>query len=236
MRVHGRRTHRQMRSLAAISIALGVTFAATGLATASPRPSQFVIIKFVPSLDEVTLQIPTPPCRHGPPHCVWRLSVNEPFAPGAPSLGQATGTSGILVVTYPPMVCGTLQGDASVTLQADASVGGNVWRYKVGHRYTLPCVPNGQGASSPGTTGRDPTSVGTTQLPFTGPGADPASSSPIVTTSSISELPFTGVDLRPLALFGTALTLAGMLILITVEQRRRARMRLSRVSDWLLGQ
>ena len=256
MREHGKRGHRRVAALAATLVVAGVTLAGMGSATAAPRPSQFVIVKFLPSLHEVTLTIPTPPCKHGPPGCVWRLWVNEPFAPGAPVLGSATGTSGVLTVTYPSTVCGTVQGDASVTLQADVSVGGQVWRYKVGHRMTIPCTPTSPTTHPPTATTHpatapDPKSSATTQLPFTGGTATtttgPTTPAKAVQTAAITQLPFTGIDLKPMVLMGMALILAGLLLASRLEQRRRAlhrlhiaarvqRERASRASRWFLGQ
>ena len=127
-------TSRRIAAVVAFSVVVGVPLAGTGVATAALRPKHFVVIKFVPSANEVTLQIPTPPCRHGPPGCVWRLLVNEPFVPGEPLLGVVTGTSGLLTVTYPSTVCGVVQGDAS-----GMSAGSGRWRIKVGHRKTIVC-------------------------------------------------------------------------------------------------
>jgi hypothetical protein len=237
----------------------GLALTGIGVAGASTRPSKFVIIKFIPSLDEVTLTIPTPPCRNGPPNCVWRLWVDEPFAPGQPVLGSVVGTSGTLVVTYPSTVCGTVQGDASVTLQADVSVGGTVWRYKVGHRMDIPCTPD---PTTTTTTGVDPlatTTTTTTQAPAAGTKtptssgttttALPVGSAPgkAVQTAALSQLPFTGIDLEPLVLIGMALVAAGLLLATRIEERRQAlrrlhyaaqvqRVRASRASRWFLGE
>lgn len=238
-------------------IMAGVTVAGMGGATASPRPSQFVIVKFIPSLNEVTLTIPTPPCGPGPPGCVWRLWVDEPFAPGAPVLGSAVGSTGVLTVTYPSTVCGTVQGDAGVTLQADVSVGGQVWRYKVGHRLTIPCTPTSPTSHPPTPTthpASTPTTVtpsldgsATTALPYTGAAAAPSTEptpAKAVQTAAISQLPFTGIDLQPMVLIGMALVTAGLLLASRLEQRRRALRRLhvvarvqcERASRWFMGQ
>ena len=214
--------------LSAIVIASGITIAGMGVATASMRPSQFVIISFVPSLDEVTLQIPTPPCKHESRGCVWKLSVNEPLAPGTPVLGQATGRSGLLVVKYPAAVCGTVQGDASVALQADVSVGGSVWHYKVGHRITIPCP-----STSPGAAPADPAATGT--APFTGAPSTADQSGHAVQTAAVAQLPFTGVGVRSLALTGTSFVLAGLVLAAGLEQRRRLVRRVRVMASWLFG-
>jgi hypothetical protein len=227
MREHGKRVHRRVAALAAISIVAGVTLAGVGSAGAEPRPNRFVIIKFAPPLHQVTLTIPTPPCKHGPPGCVWRLWVNEPFAPGAPVLGSAIGTSGFLTVTYPSTVCGTVQGDASVTVQqANASAGGQTFRYEVGHRLTIPCTPTSASAHPPTGTVQPSTTtpVPTTQLAFTG-----ATSSSTVKTAAVTQLPFTGLDVRPLAMIGIALVLLGLMLATPLLEQRR------RVLRWLFG-
>jgi hypothetical protein len=229
MRVHGKRVLWRIRGLAIITIVVGVALAGMGSGAAAQRsPGKFAVIKFFPSLHQVTLTIPTPPCKQGPPGCVWRLWVNEPFAPGAPVLGTVTGTSGVLTVTYPATVCGTVQGDASVTLQADVSEGGPTVRHKFGHRLTITCPPNSAN-SRPPTTTPDPT----TQLPFTGAVSgsptDPASTSRVATTTAaVSQLPFTGVDVRPLAVIGIALILLGLMLVTRPERQRR-------VVHWFFG-
>jgi hypothetical protein len=252
MREHGRRVHRRIAALVVTLIVVGVALAGMGSATALPRPSQFVIIKFIPSLHEVTMTIPTPACKHGPPGCVWRLWVDEPFAPGAPVLGSAIGTSGTVTVTYPSTVCGTVQGDASVTLQADASVGGQFWRFKVGHRTAIPCPPTTPNvhppppatppvaATTPTRGAPDPTGAAATPVPVAGVASTstPATASPAkaVETAAISQLPFTGIDLTPMALIGMALVLGGLLLATGLEQRRRIRHRLHSTARWFLGE
>ncbi len=94
----------------------------------------------------------------------------------------------------------------------------------------------------------------TTQaLPFTSSSTPPAaaavsggSSDP--STAAPAQLPFTGADVRPLIVIGSALILAGIYILTTLEQRRRAMRRMAysmrtspargyatRTSRWFLG-
>ena len=246
--------YRRLAWLGAGLVVAGVALTGVGVASAATRPSRFVVIKFLPALNEVTLTIPTPPCPNGPPGCIWRLWVDEPFAPGAPALGSATGTTGTLVVTYPSTVCGTVQGDASVTLQADVSVGGEVWRYKVGHRTDIPCPPPGPPSPPPTSPPTPPPAVtATTVTPATTPTASPSTPdggttpTKAVQTAAISQLPFTGIDLEPMALAGLASVLAGLLLATRLEERRRAlrrlhvaaqvqRVRAARASRWFLGE
>jgi hypothetical protein len=314
MRERGSSTNRRLAVVAAIVIALGVTLVNVGVASAASRPSAFPIIKFIPAADEVTLLIPTPPCRNTPPGCLWKLSVNEPFEPGAPLLGVAIGTTGLLTVTYPPLTCGVVQGDASREIQADVSDGSQNFRLVVGHRLTIGCpgtttTTGGGGTTTttkpgggtttttkPGggtTTTTKPGGGGTTTTTTTTkPGGVTATTKPVKTkpvktkpvktktvrtkavrtktsanhaavsgaTSSsttdpvghavqdaaVTQLPFTGLDVRPLGLFGIALVMLGLALVATLETRRRALRRLryaaqiqaaraSRASRWFLG-
>ena len=229
MRAGGMRVHLWAKSVAMTSIMVGVALTGIATATAAPGPSKFAIVKFLPSLNEVTLTVPTPPCRKGPPGCVWQLWVNEPFAPGAPVLGTATGTSGVLTVTYPSTVCGTVQGDASVALQADVSVGGLTFRHLFGHRLTIQCTTT-TATADPQTA---PPTGPTTQLPFAGvissSPTDPGTTATAArTTAAVVQLPFTGLNVRPLAIIGSVLVLLGLMLVTRREHQRR-------LLDWFLG-
>ena len=249
---HGRRVHRRAARCAATVLVVGMVMVGTGAASAAPRPDRFAVITFIPASHQVTLTIPTPPCQGGPPGCVWRLWVNEPDTPGAPVLGSATGTSGVLVVTYPATVCGTVQGDASVLLQADVAVGGTVWRYKVGHRTIIPCPSTPPPTPpTPPTSVTTPTTISTVVPPPTtittvipppvgADGQPPSTTSvPLTTTTAVrkaalAQLPFTGIDLEPMVLLGTALVLAGLVLATGLEQRRQAlrRLQISGRAQW----
>ncbi len=258
MREHGRRVHRRIASLAAVVIVMGATQAAMGVATAAARPSKFVVLRIDPPAHRVTLQVPTPSCVHRPPGCVWLLAVDQPYTAGDPRLGTATGTTGLLTVTYPASVCGVVQADAEVTVPG-RTAGSERWRYTVGHRVDLPCPPTGPttpdpttttthptgGSTSPtGTTGPPPATSGTASLPFSG-GSSPSGTGPTthaVETAAITQLPFTGIDLPRLVSIGTALVLAGLLLASRRRSLRKLqvaalvqRERASRVSRWFLG-
>ena len=256
MREHGRRVHRRIASLAAVVIVMGATQASMGVATAAPRPNKFVVLRIDPAARQVTLQVPTPSCGHGPPGCVWLLAVDQPSAPGDPQLGMVTGTSGLLTVTYPTSVCGVVQGDAEVAPVPTA--GSEQWRYKVGHRVDLPCPPGGPttpdpttttthptgGSTSPTSTTGPPPTTRTASLPFSG-GSSSSAAGPTthaVETAAITQLPFTGIDLPRLVLIGTALVLAGLLLASRRRSLRKLqvaalvqRERASRASRWFLG-
>jgi hypothetical protein len=105
---------------------------------------------------------------------------------------------------------------------------------------------NGQGGNVQGEQN------GTSALPFTsasGSGSSPAAAVAAgeTATTAPSSLPFTGVDVKPLIIIGAVLVLAGLFILTSLEQRRRALRRVvataastgarstSRASHWLLG-
>jgi hypothetical protein len=59
--------------------------------------------------------------------CNWTLLVNEPDVAGQPVIGMATGTAGVLRVTYPAF-CGRIQADALV---------GPPQRKEVGYRHEI---------------------------------------------------------------------------------------------------
>ena len=91
--------------------------------------SQFAGLGFNDNAHVVTLAIPSSPCRsdHKAIACNWTLSVDEPDVAGQPVVGTATGTTGVLSVTYPAF-CGLLQADALV---------GPPQRKEVGHRHVI---------------------------------------------------------------------------------------------------
>jgi hypothetical protein len=62
-----------------------------------------------------------------------------------------------------------------------------------------------------------------------------------------AQLPFTGIDIKPMGYIGVAMVFAGLLLATTLEKRRRALRRLkvrtdvatqhaARVSRWFLGE
>jgi hypothetical protein len=227
-------------------VALWAAVASSGTASASARGS-FAVIKFWPGYNVVTLQIPAPACGDNrPANCVWRLTVNEPDVPAQTLVGMVQGTSGILTVAYPTNFCGVIQ--------ADATVGPAPWAFFVGHRATIqtarscdPVTTPTGAAPTTTTTTRPPASAAAVQLPFTGSSSTSTTNAVLVSTTT--RLPFTGVDVKPLAIVGTFLILLGLNILTTVEQRRRTLRRVgyavrsnpmgvraSRVSRWFLGE
>ncbi len=88
-----------------------VAAAAAGTAWGASGPSS-AIITFDDVAQQVTLQIPDPPCDVTEPNCVWKFFLNEPKE----SVDVATifGTSGTLTLPYPANFCGIIQADAYV--------------------------------------------------------------------------------------------------------------------------
>lgn len=207
------------------SMAMGTTLsAAAGPPMATPV--------FDDAARQVTLTIPTPPCAPGQEGCKWLLFVNEPDVPGKPVVGSVTGTVGVLMVHYPPNFCGVLQADART---------GPPWVQVRGLRHTVstdhcappptittttttttttaPPVPpivaaSGQPPAEPATPAGQPTA-----LPFTAGGA--ASPSTTVPTSAAARLPFTGLDFKPLWIFGLSLVAFGLTLLGSGPRWRR---------------
>jgi hypothetical protein len=179
----------------------------------------------------VTLTIPTPPCAPDQQGCKWVLFVNEPDVAGKPVVGSVTGTSGVLTVKYPADFCGVLQADARTGPPF-------VQVYGIRHHVGGDCPPP---TTTTTTMSTQPT--GTTEPPPTPPNVSATAGSPPVpgavaptsdlpatdapsaagtstpaASSTPSQLPFTGIDVKPLLLVGSASVLTGLALLI---RRRR---------------
>src|ERR1022692_895966 len=81
-------------------------------AWAAPSSSAYPVITFDDAAHQAELTIPTPACATTQPTCEWKFFLNEPKL----SVDVATiyGTSGTLVIPYPPNFCGVIQADAYV--------------------------------------------------------------------------------------------------------------------------
>jgi hypothetical protein len=157
-----------IKYLMGVGIALVALLAPVGAAGADTYAT------FTFTASGVTLTIPVPSCRNvrQAPACEWMLLVDEQGVTGTPVVGEATGTSGDLVVSYPAF-CGTIQADAFVRRPEH-------WHKIVGHRRTIATCSSGgpmvtptptsgpvvDSRTNPGTTGRGGSTLLT--LPFTG--------------------------------------------------------------------
>lgn len=277
MQTRGRRVNRWLAAVAAAFIALGSIFVIVGTASASTPIGHFPTIRFWNSFKVVTMDVPERAwCPKSEPYCEWQLFVDEPDIPSQTVVGTATGTSGILTVHYPADFCGVLQADAIVGPSPWLLQFGRRHTVKTGSCGTTTTTTTVRPPPTTTTTLRPPPTTTTTRpcncttttkpyshptttttttaqsLPFTSTSSAPAvigrSDGPTPTTDAVAQLPFTGADVRPLALIGSALILMGIYILTTLEQRRRAMRRMatsmrtssaagyaSRTSRWFLG-
>lgn len=220
---------------ALIAIGAGILTLSSGVAGGSPP----VALVFNDAAQQVTLTIPTPPCAPDQQGCKWVLFVNEPDVAGKPVVGSVTGTSGVLTVKYPADFCGVLQADARTGPPF-------VQVYGLLHHVGGDCPPPPASTTTTSTTSAQPT--GTTEPPPTPPNVSATASSPpapgaaaptndlpateapaVAGTSSpaasdspaasgTSQLPFTGVDVKPLLVVGSASVVTGLALLI---RRRR---------------
>jgi hypothetical protein len=237
-------------AVAIAMVTLGLVAAISGTASASVTPNVFPIIKFWPTTNQVTLQVPN--CDGRLPTCEWMLYVNEPDVPGQTLVGDVVGSSGILTVAYPADFCGVIQADAILET--------NPVKLEVGHQAAVTtasdCPPVTKDTVPtpkplPGTTGTDPVSpsgTGTDTGTGTGTGAVTLTNDPAhAAAAEAAQLPFTGIDIKPMGYIGVAMVFAGLLLATTLEKRRRALRRLkastdvatqhaARVSRWFLGQ
>jgi hypothetical protein len=207
------------------------------------QPGGRAVLKFVSSGNEVTLKIPTPPCPATSPACRWMLFVNEPDVPAKTVAGLVTGSSGTLSIAYPTNFCGVIQ--------ADVYLGPAPWHLRFGHQRTIetalscnpPPVPPSPPVVTPAVTS------GTVPTPTAPATADATPTPQPVTPASTSELAFTGANIAPLAIAGSALLLASIYILTSLEQRRRALRRASKaitpesvgagavkMTNWFMGE
>ncbi|MGH9078572.1 MAG: hypothetical protein ACRDYE_00560, partial [Acidimicrobiales bacterium] len=188
MQERGKQKDRWVRGGAVCLIAIGFILMSATMASAASPGRAFSVIKFWPADNVVTVDVPSA-CPASRPGCVWRLTVSEPESPAQTVVGTAQGTSGVLTVAYPADFCGVLQ--------ADVSVGPAPWRKAVGHRHTIQTAACGPVTQA---TGGVPPTQNATQLPFT----DVVSAGSTAADAQAT-LPFTGLDVRPLAIAGMSL-------------------------------
>ena len=225
-------------TLVAFSVTLG------GAAWSATNDPSTAVITFDDAAQQVTLQIPSPACPASQPDCVWKFFLNEPKL----SVDVATiyGTSGTLTLAYPPDFCGVIQ--------ADAYIGGPPWVPKRGFQHTIEdCTPPPTTTTT--TTTEPPTTTTTTTTeppPISGnntpPPAPPAVNppAPVVTpvaaptvAAPLTQLPFTGKDIKPFLFAGLGAVAIGLGLLAPSESWRRVSRRLWAVfpqySRWLSG-
>jgi hypothetical protein len=272
------RANRWLAVAASVMVALGSVLVIEGTASAATPVAHFPVIRFWNAYERVTLNVPARAwCPKSKPKCVWELFVNEPDIPAQTVVGIATGTSGVLMVDYPAHFCGVLQADAIVGPSPWLLEYGHQKMIKTGRCDPNTTTTTGASTSttrphgSSTTTTTKPHATTTTtkpkihvvttttvKLPFTSSTAPaPAAVAATVATVAASttsapptaQLPFTGADVRPLAILGTLLIIFGIYILTTLEQRRRVFRRMSysmrsgpaagfatRTTRWFLGE
>jgi hypothetical protein len=193
-----------LRRLVAAVTAMGVfVFLIAGVAPAAGAAERSPVLSF--SSDRVTLTLPIQGCPHRRPDCEWMLFVNEPTT--GKLVGTATGSGSAVGVTVALPAC--FDG----VVQADALIGPSPWRKVVGRKATV------QTSAS-------------CSLPFTaanGGSAGNAGSAPAA--AKLTQLPFTGIDVKPLTLLGVSLTVLGLLMATDFDQRRRE-VRRSKQRTW----
>jgi hypothetical protein len=185
------RREAKVGSLRVVAAMVAFVFLTVGVAPAAGAAERSPVLTF--SSDRVTLTLPTQGCPHRRPDCEWMLFVNEPMT--GKLVGTATGpgtTTGALTVALPAFFCGVVQGDALV--------GPSPWKKVVGHKVTV------QTSAS-------------CSLPFTAANVGTAGTTPAV--AKLTQLPFTGIDVKPLTILGVSLTLLGFLMATDFDRRRR---------------
>jgi hypothetical protein len=229
-------------------VTLGMVAAISGTASASVTPNATALIKFWPTSNQVTLEVPI--CDGRRPTCEWLLYVNEPYVPSQTVVGAVEGSSGVLTVAYPTDFCGVIQADAILETSPP--------KLEIGRQAavtTAPsCPPITKGTVPtpkplPATGGTDPPSpTGTVANTVTPTGTATLTNDPAHTAAvEAAQLPFTGIDIKPMGYIGVAMVLAGLLLATRFEKRRRALQRLkastnlatqhaTRVSRWFLGE
>lgn len=224
-----RRQGRRLLAPACLLLVVGVLLTWSGVASAAARPNATVVLRISAANDDATLQLPQVACPGLHPGCQWTLEVWEVYGPGEVLVGKATGSTGVLTAGYPSDYCGEIQADALIDLIH--------WRVVVGHRQEV--GSSGSGCTSPNVP---------TEVPFTGVANPTGGNGSSVPTGGAPQLPFTGVDIRPLALIGSALVAIGLLMVDPFRRRRRTTLawaggtashhpaRTRRVAWWLLGE
>jgi hypothetical protein len=148
--------------------------------------------------DSVTLTVPNPPCRptHGTTSCQWTLAVIE--GRHGPVEGLATGTSGVVRVTYPAAYCGVIHA---------AGLVGPPWRREIGFQHTVATCSTPVTAPPDAVTGQVPAII-SSQVLAVATGQPPAlqgkSGPPDPPAFNRAELAFTGAPILDILVAGIA--------------------------------
>jgi len=215
-------------------IALSVTVGgAAWSATTSNAPSSTASIIFDDVGQQAKLVIPTPACPETQPDCQWKFVLQIPK--GDITVGVLFGTSGTLTIAYPRGFCGVIQADA---YQGPPFVPKRGFQHTIPTQNCEPPVPTVTTTTTSTTTTEPPPP---TTGPPTPPTAPPPASHvvppvvPVPTATPVAvaapkavptQLPFTGVDTKPLLAIGLLLVMLGMVLLNSTESWRRMARRL----------
>jgi hypothetical protein len=122
-----------MGAIVLVAIALGAAFSPSIAEAGSPHP----YIRWDTAQNQVEMIISPDACAHlGSTNCQWMLWVNEPYANPPVTVGYQIGSGGTLSIPY-PSICGVLQADKLVTLQADLLSGNGHWIFLGGSRHHI---------------------------------------------------------------------------------------------------
>jgi hypothetical protein len=269
----GNKRRRVLAAAAATLIIFGAMLLSAGTAGANARVTNFARIKFSDAAGQVTLKLPTAcdSCTWmlsvNEPEAPGQPVVGT-------AIGTVDTNSGVLTVAYPSGFCGVIQADAFLgpapswdlrvghkqTIQMDPCTTTTTTTTSTSTTTTTTSTTTTVAPTTTTSSTLAPVTKATSQLPFSNSASSSTTTtSPVVvaavsgtpggtaTSPTPATLPFTGLDVKPLALIGTALILLGLLILSTLEQRRRALRRVSaavrttpdhasRASRWFLGE
>ncbi len=261
----GARIHKAVAAVAVTMIIGGMGMVTAGAAWGAGLHDSKPQLRFDRYLRQAVLVVPNPPCPKWYPHCHWMLYLNRPDVLSEPH-SWVIGKSGRL--SLPLDHCGLYQADALISTGSYYH-----WTYVTGIRDMIDYCPSTTTTSSTTTssttsvTTPPPTSTSSSTTSSTGAPAVAASSTtptsalPFTASTTVdtaapttapdaaasATLPFTGVDLRPLIILGSALILVGGLLLSSYESRRRLLRRAAavrpshittgarRASSWFLG-
>ena len=233
-------------SLVALSATVG------GADWSAAATSSVARIIFDDSAHQAELIIPTPACPTTQPDCTWKFFLNEPKL--SVDVGTVFGTSGTLTIAYPKNFCGVIQADAYIGGPPWEPKRG------FQHTIADCTPPTTTTTTPPTTTTTSPTTTTTTTVvppvisgnlsppttqppPAPAPAAAPASApapaaalpfgSPASTPTAAApaQLPFTGVNTKPLWIVGLTLVVLGICLLMSPESWRRTSRRLSAAAD-----